>query len=360
MGGEDGENVSRPSLISSMLYTISDLTKHNCMMYSISRRSNRIKQKSSSKTLREFHRIAYAQSPLSALLLSYKTLSLLDFRAPSSSSSASSSQPTPLHDIAPTTACLTSLDRKQSPNSQETFGSSLVGVCSTEAVSWVDVRMPGRVVLSFDHRRAFDRSLEMTSFESDDITTTLLTSRQTRLVTSYTTSSSSSYTATHSLHPPYIIPSATFATSSNPFTTSDALSYQATSSTLFRHPTQPAGLSTISLFELSPLGSLSLRKLGLPSSSPLVSLDDEDGVGEGAAATFRGGRPNGTGRKRAEIEKGFEWLPEMKRLVERAEKKLYGKDVEGGVVGQDDGMKGRIYVDLREVYEGLPLRCLTI
>ena len=69
-----------------------------------------------------------------------------------------------LYSLAGSTSMFTSLEQRMT--SLEAFDTPLVCFSTTESISWVDARMPGRAVVKWEHGRAFDRSLEVVSTES--------------------------------------------------------------------------------------------------------------------------------------------------------------------------------------------------
>lgn len=71
-------------------------------------------------------------------------------------------QETLVYDLDSSTAILTSFDRRHQTDSREL---ELLCFSTTESVNWVDLRMPGKVVASIEHHRAFDRTLELLSSE---------------------------------------------------------------------------------------------------------------------------------------------------------------------------------------------------
>lgn len=107
---------------------------------------------------RHFHRVQYGGSPDSAFLLSSKTLRHIDLRA--------ADHEMMLYSLAGSTSTLTSLDQRLT--TPGAYQSPLMGFSSTEAVSWVDIRMPGRAVVQWEHGRAFDRSLQLISVETGE------------------------------------------------------------------------------------------------------------------------------------------------------------------------------------------------
>jgi hypothetical protein len=68
-------------------------------------------------------------------------------------------------DLTDSTSLFTSIERK---TSDARYSSYLQCFSTTESVSWVDIRMPGKAVVSWEHHRDFDRSLELLSIDTDD------------------------------------------------------------------------------------------------------------------------------------------------------------------------------------------------
>jgi len=127
--------------------------------------------------VRQFHRVDFGSTSSSANLLSSHSLRQIDLRAsrPHTFSHFSSDadfssclqtrdSETLLYSLAGSTSIFTSLEQRLS--SLDAFNSPLVCFSSTESVSWVDVRMPGRSLIKWEHGRAFDRSLQVLSGES--------------------------------------------------------------------------------------------------------------------------------------------------------------------------------------------------
>ena len=205
-----------------------------------------------------------------------------------------------MFDLRGSTSYLTSLERK---SSDARFSSNLLCVSTTESVSWLDKRMPGKAVVSWDHHRAFDRSLELVSLDDEDraclscsfdpnnrltpfallatVSTVLLTSRRDNVVTAYTTALES----VESLHAPYLITPPTLAElPKEPSTRSRSAKAEEVplsrpifdtrhGSSFFRHPSLPSDYKDVLFFELSSRGGVVARRLRLGTESEIQVID---------------------------------------------------------------------------------------
>lgn len=138
------------------------------------------------------------------------------------------------------------------------------------------------------------------SYRIYPVATTFLTSRLTNLTTAYTLNVSNP-SVPASIHDPYVLaPPVSTSPSHRPFARAGT--------TFFRHPSIPAERDELSLFELSDLGGLVMRKLGR------ITEDPAD-VAERMKGALRAGR------------EGFQWQPDITHLAKTTEKEAHSDPV---------------------------------
>ncbi|EJU05294.1 hypothetical protein DACRYDRAFT_103788 [Dacryopinax primogenitus] len=225
-----------------------------------------------------FHKVAILSNPEQIVLAGCKRLQHLDFRAPLFTS---------FYDIPEDESdMITNIEVMHNPE--------LICVTSTNTISWLDTRFTGRPLLTWKHRRAWDRGLITQTIGNSSERLVFLWSRSHSLITVYDLLLSQGMIETKTN--PYVIPSSV--------TQEDCAGFAVLPAT-----GQRSGL----MFDMSERGSIHTRTLGSPSAQST----------HGAVSVH--------------------WLDDVQELDEDALK-----------LAEDLGPfaeRSNIIVDLREVYE---------
>ncbi|KAL4247680.1 hypothetical protein ABKN59_008912 [Abortiporus biennis] len=180
---------------------------------------------SSKETVDSFYRLAQGSQRNSTIIASHSSLDLLDMRSQGAALN--------LLSVSGRPELFTSVERPQIDG--------LIRAASTRHVFWIDDRYPGRPLLSVQHGRSFDRTLQMRSLDFPDSSITILLSRRTGIITAYDVSRSKG-SFTYLEAPPYTTPPLPLPGDCQ------------TGHAFFRHPQDPNHLNA-SLMLLSSQGS---------------------------------------------------------------------------------------------------------
>ncbi|KAJ7592797.1 hypothetical protein C8J56DRAFT_856230 [Mycena floridula] len=149
----------------------------------------------------------------------------------------------------PTSLFSTSLSQDIITSIEDQWDDHIVRLASTRHLIWIDQRVPDKPLLTYQHRRQFDRSLETRTIIIDSSPVTLLMSRKNSLVTVYDVSPSQQGLVQFN--------SAPYCFSGPPHVPYAGLACF-----------QPSGTSDTSLFTLSERGGIHRIDLGISSISP--------------------------------------------------------------------------------------------